>query len=252
MLIAVPVYIVRRFRGPWKMPEKLFSRAGLCLIVIEIFHYSVMSQVLSMWTDFPSLPLIVQSAFLGLAAGLFFELGRFLVLDKLFSSVRSYKDAVYFGLGWNGVETFIVGLLLIVAVFGINMLVTTDDVTSIYPDADKTQIEQIELFRASAIKMVNDEPYMGIVPVVERGTFMLMDVALTLIILFGFSRGTNVYAWYSVLFRAAFVGAVFAAQKINPLAGELMFLIFAAAAYAVIWRMKQFYIAEKQPTKRGR
>lgn len=224
--------LVRRFRKEWKMPKGLFLRAGLALLVIELFHFSVMDSALSRWQElFLSQHVVVQALLFGLMAGLFFELGRFFVLDKLFKHVRSQKEGLYFAMGWRGVEMFAFGFLIVAGSYGIYLLATTPDLATLYPDASTTELQQLGEYKGVAEDLYGTFPLYGLTPLVEYGALLLLDMFLTLVVLLRFTRGSNRYVWLAVLVHGLFAAALFTAQQFEPYVPLLVLVLLGGASY---------------------
>lgn len=242
-LMVGTVYLARRYKRILKPARGLYFKAGLSLLLIELFHYSVLDSALQSWPDFVSLNIIFQGLILGLFGGLFFELGRFFILDK-WCKVKTYNDAVYFGLGWNGAATFLYGVLVLVGTYGIYLLTNTPDISTIFPGGTGADIEQINQFRDQASSIIGSTPFLGLAPIFERGSLLALDLLLTLIIVFGFLRGTTTYVWLAVLIHSLYISALIILNSVNFYLG-LSFLALSAviAGIALIKTKKMFFFS---------
>jgi uncharacterized membrane protein YhfC len=236
VLTVVPVYLWKRFSAKWKMPKGLFLKAGLSLLVLEIFHISVRESALSYWPGFFDINLFLQALILGIMSGLFFELGRFFVLDKIFKKVRSYKEGVYFAMGWSGVVSTATGIIIIAGAIVIYLIMNTSDISTIFPQASENELKQIMDYQKQALEM---NPLFGLAPIVERFAFLALDIFLTLVILSGFGRGVVQYVWLSVFFRAIFVVVLFVVSQLGELAMVSAFIVFGALLFYLVWKMKE-------------
>jgi uncharacterized membrane protein YhfC len=243
ILITVPFLIARKLRIKWKMPKGLFFRAGLSFLLVEIFYYTVITNLIPSWNNFETLPGIVRSLIIGVIAGLFYELGRFLCLDRFFKKVRSYKEGIYFGLSWNAVETIIFGIFLIFGILAMQMIINTPDLKAALPNAAPADIEQIGQIRDEMLSVVNDNPYLALTTILERAVLMLADIVLSLVMILGFFRGTTKYAWLAVLLRTIFWTSVLFASEINLIAGEAAFAVYGIIAVISIPKIKNLFPA---------
>lgn len=241
-----PVYLARRLRQQWNIRKGLFFQAGLALLLLELFHYSVLDSALSHWPQFLEMDIVWQAIILGVATGLFFELGRFFVLDKIFRSVRKLREGLFFGLGWNGVETVLFGLLLIIGSFGIYLLATTPDVSTLFPDATTAQLQEARLYQEQSFELLQTFPLYGLSWILERGALLLLDLAATLMILLRFAEGDNRYVWLAVLTRTVFVGITFSARQMDPLAAILAAAVLGGALYFVMTKLRARFSARLQ------
>ncbi len=233
-----PLYAARKLRARWKLPRGLFIKSGLALLIIEIVHMAAIGNASSLWPQIMDWPEYFQAVVFGLASGLFLELGRFLVLDKMMKNVRQYREGLYFGLGWSGVETILLGIIIMIAVFGMQMIGTGTDVADRMPGATKEQVQQLQDFQKQAADLMNGNPLVGLAPILERGCLLVIDIAMTILILAGFARGTTAYTWAAVGFRSLFTGSLLYVSSLNMLAGESLFIVFALAAYFIIRQSK--------------
>jgi len=167
------------------------------------------------------------------------ELGRFLVLDKMMKGVRTLREGVYFGLGWSGLETALLGMVIVIGVFGVQTLVATTDLSARFPDASKTDIEQIQSFQKQAAELMQGNPLAGLTPLLERGSMLVIDIALTLLILLGLYRGLTSYIWAAAGLRTLFSAALVYAGGLNVYAGEAVFLISGILAWLLARQLKK-------------
>lgn len=241
-LIGAPIYLFKRFKKEWKMPDKLFLRAGFVLLLIELFHLSVLDSGISHWPTFANLHFVWQALILGLFSGLVFELGRFFALDKLFKKVRKYKDGMYFSLGWNGVGTFFLGVILILGSIGLYALLASPDLATLFPDASADELEQLREYKQQANDVMQMNPLFGLTPIIERASILALDMLLTLIILLGFFRGTFSYVWISVLVRTLFITLVYIGHQIDPLLSVGIFIVLGALCTYGTIRIKEYFL----------
>jgi uncharacterized membrane protein YhfC len=234
ILIVAPVAVARMLKARWKMPDKMFFRAGLFLLVIEIFHMAVVGNGTSAFPQFFAMPTAVQALILGLLAGLFYELGRYVAMDRFFRNVRDRKEAIYFGLGFSGLETIMFGILLFIGTFAIYTLANTSDLAASFSTASPKDLEQLKAFQEQALQLVNGNPLLALAPVLERLSLGLIDIAMTLVMILCFQRGDTKYAWAAVAFRVLFVSSLYIVSNYNTAAGELVFAAFAAISFYII------------------
>lgn len=225
VLMVASVVIARYFRAKWKMERGLFWRAGLALLVIEIFYFAVIDGFLSWYPEFLNMHIVLQALIIGVTGGLFYELGRFFVLDKLFKKVRGFKEGIYFGLGWSGVATFVVGFFTVILAIGVSLIISADDVTELMPDVTP---EQAEEYKALANRFVEGDFWLGIEPLLNRGLHFVLDVVMTLVILYGFMAGTTMFVWVAAGYHALFITALFIAGDAGGVPIVVTLLAFLA------------------------
>lgn len=222
-----------------RFSRKIFWRAGLMLLVIDIFYLAVVGNMTSIWPGIETLPLVAKAALFGLISGLFFELGRFMVLDKVMKNIRSFPEGLLFGFGWSGVEAFFLGILMVVSIAGMHLLVTTPDLTTAFPNASPEEIEQLKGFQQQITTLFQGNPLIGLLPLFERFVQILMDIALTLLLLLGFRQGHSFYVWGAVGLRTLFTMLLIIATGLFGLWGELVLIMIGLLSYMWILKIKE-------------
>lgn len=134
----------------------------------------------------------------GMAAGVFEEVGRFLLFIWLLKKYREYKDGISFGIGWGGIEAIVlmltVGLPNILFAFMINA--GTFEITL------GAQLSADEL---STLKetILNQGITFYLLGSVERFFAVFIQIAFSLWVLYAAIKGKFVYVLYAVLVHAA-------------------------------------------------
>jgi len=249
MLVVLPLLAVRRLKAKWQLPKGLFLKAGLAALMIEIIQVAVIGNGTSLWPQILDLPPYQIALMLGLVSGLFTELGRFLVLDKLMSKVRAAHEGVIFALGWGGLQTIIYGAVVILGVFGMYTISSVSDLATILPDADKNQLASFAEIQKQSQVLMNSNPILGFAPVIERGSLILIDIVLTLLIIVGLIEDKTSYAWLAVGLRGLVTALVFYANSWTPLLGQFFLFLFGLAAYLMtrkLWSSLNWLPAAKK------
>ena len=151
--IAIPLalgyWIVRRFGVPWRV----FGLGALFFIVVQVIHtpLAIVTQTPLYLAVLPfgtTAAVAVLAVYLGLLAGLFEEVGRYLVYRYYFRRrdiPLTREVALQFGAGWGGVESIIVALLVLSSMVTY-ILLTSDGSMPFLPD-DPAVMAQIEALR---------------------------------------------------------------------------------------------------------
>jgi len=240
-LMVATVYTCKRFRSEWQMPRGLYLKAGMALLALEFFHFAMMDGVIAMWPEFMNMNLLLQAGILGIGAGIFFEFGRFMFLDKFFRGVRLEKEGLYFALGWNGVATFLIGLLVFLGTVGLYVLVNTDDLSSFFNTDDEKEMEQVVQMQEEAQTMIKDYPLLGFSPIIERGSILVLDMALTLLILLYFMGSSSVVVWQAAGIRAVATAGIFAAQRVDLYLGALMYIVVGLISFLILRKVRAHF-----------
>ena len=226
-LIAAPVFMLKYFGKKWQIPGGIFWKSGLSLLFIEIFYLAVIGNASSIWPDLLSSSNLAKALVISVSTGLFFELGRFLVLDKLFKNLRSVKDCVFFAMGWSGVETLMIGFLLIISTFGMQFMIASNNLSALLPDAGTQEIRQLEDLKQESILLMSGNPLLALTPVIERVSRTALDFSLTMLCLLALVKGETKYVWMAVAMRALITFTAVLIGSLGALAGDLSYLTLA-------------------------
>lgn len=135
--------------------------------------------------------------FLSLTAGLFEETARFIGLRYLLKDHLEWKNGIAFGLGHGGAEAIII--------VGISLI--SNIVFSIMINAgsfDSYASVKLQSMTAQLIKntLINTNPYVFLLPGLERVLAITAHIALTLVVLYGVMNKQNICLLYAVLLHA--------------------------------------------------
>lgn len=241
-LVVVPIALCVKLAKKWNIERKIFWKAGLSLLIIQIFFSTVISNASFLLPE--GQVTFINLALFALISAMTFELGRFFILDKFMKKIRSFLKGVYFGLGWGGIMTIFLGFALILAIFGIDLIVKTEDLSALVPEDSGIAAMDIEELKEQIFSVFFAAPYLGLLPIIERAGWAFIDVALTLLILFGIAGNGSRYIWGAVLFRGLFTFSTAASTayiRVDFALQALITLIFAAAAYFIIRKLKDLF-----------
>ncbi len=120
LMIALPlaggVWLVRRWRLDWA----IFGLGAVTFIVSQVFHVPFNHFLLNpLLEDLggEGWARVAAALLLGLSAGLFEEVARYLMLRRRADRIRRWPEGILFGLGHGGAEAIIVGLLVAYGLF---------------------------------------------------------------------------------------------------------------------------------------
>ncbi|MBD3327834.1 YhfC family intramembrane metalloprotease [Candidatus Peregrinibacteria bacterium] len=217
LLMIIAVLAVKRIAAKkLGLTGKIFWKAGLTYLLFLFFSFSVLDGLMSYWPEYENASLVMQAVVAGLGAGVILELGRFIVLDKLFKKVRTFNDAINFGIGWSGLATLLLGFILIAGSISTYWIYNTPDLSVIAPDAGPEQIEQLEKYKELAETAYNESWLNGLNPLVERASILFLDVFLTMFIVLGIKFGRNYFTWGAVLIHSAVIFVLAVASSYGP------------------------------------
>jgi uncharacterized membrane protein YhfC len=240
ILAILPLALSRYLRKIWQTPKWLMLKASMAMFCVEFFHVVVVMNVTTGWQDYNYLPPLSQSLLAGLAAGLFYELGRYMFLDRFFRKVRSWREGIFFGIGWTAISTTIVGMTFFFLSFSADAIVNSTDLAVTFPNASSVELEQIQVVRNQFIELSRQNPNFGLTIVFERIAIMMADIVLTLLILLTFRKGSTKYVWLAVISRILFTASVVYVSSLNSIAGTMLYPAYAVLAFFVIRTLKDY------------
>lgn len=176
--------------------------------------------------------LVLLGLFLGLTAGLFEEVGRYLAFRFLLKGRWQIKNGVAYGLGHGGFEAFV-----LVGLTYVNNLVYSLAINA--GRFDQTIGPALGPAAGTVKQALTQTPaYIFALAGVERIFALSIQVALSLVVLFALRRNNLVYLLYAIVLHALVdFPLVFIGQIPNGvLWAELYVLVLAAVAFIFILR----------------
>ncbi|HEX7065854.1 MAG TPA: YhfC family glutamic-type intramembrane protease [Bacillales bacterium] len=198
--IVALIYFIRKYRISWKP------------ILIGLLIFIVFSQVLEKllhvyvlvinpltveWMENP----FVFAIYGGLAAGVFEEVGRFVGFRYLLKKYRDWKDGVGYGIGHGGIESLFVGGLAIGQSLIFSFMINAD--------VFETMVQSSGGGDAAVALTTVKEQLIGQPSVyflmggLERVFAFALQLALSVLVLYGVRSRKLIYLLYAVLIHAA-------------------------------------------------
>lgn len=173
LVFSVAIRTARKYEASWA----LFGMGAATFIASQVLHIPFNSLFLSQVKLYPEDPtdfgqIFVYALFLGISAGLFEEVLRYLSLRYWAKRARDWGTGTMFGAGYGGIE----GLLLVV-MGAINVvtlsLISQGLLAHIIPAGQEAVVE-------AQIAAVFDAPwYMALLPGIERVFAFCMQLVMT-------------------------------------------------------------------------
>jgi uncharacterized membrane protein YhfC len=236
--IAIPLllgfFIAKKLKVSWK----LFVLGLVFFIAVQVIHTPLvlitqapLALALRGLTTNPALVLAALAIYLGLMAGLFEEIGRYLVFRYYFTreGIRhSRENALMFGAGWGGVESMIIGVLLSFTL--VSYLYASIALSSPGVATNTAEAQQLALL----LQITPADVLFGLA---ERIMTLTLQIAFTLMVMYSVMRGTLLFLGLAVAWHAAVdAAAVYASQTIGiPATEGLLFLFFLAGLAFIYW-----------------
>jgi uncharacterized membrane protein YhfC len=233
--LALGYWFVKRFGLSWRV----FLLGALFFILVQVVHAPLVLATqnplyLALLPSATTAALAGLAVYLGLMAGLFEEVGRYLVYRYIFRRqgiALSRENGLLFGTGWGGVESMIVALIVLSGI--VSYIVLTGDGGAIpLPDDPAVQAE-IEAVRALTP--------LDILPgLAERMMTITLHIAWSLMVLAALVYGQKALLALAILWHAAVdAAAVYLVQTQGIWVTEAMVFVFAVIGLVYIfweWR----------------
>jgi len=209
-------FLVRRYHLSWT----LFLYGALFFILVQVIHTPLvlftqapLSEALNAAIPNRTFALAVFAVILGLLAGLFEEIGRYLVFSRFFPSrniATSREHGLLFGAGWGGVESMMIAGLLALTLVAY-------------------------LFSASPV-LASLTPLDPLVSLLERLMVFPLQIAFTLLVLLSVAQKRPLLLGLALLWHTEVDAlAVFLGVTSGIAVTEAMVAVNAALALIYIW-----------------
>ncbi len=242
LMIALPIilgiFLARRYGLGWK----LFWIGAVTFILSQVGHipflYGMTYLFQQGYLPAPTTTLgqnIFNAIFLGLAAGVFEEVARYLVLRFWLKETRSWKQALMFGGGHGGIEAIILGVLVLVNFVVMLVLQNVDMVTLNLPaEAQAALSSALQSYWGAEVSP------MLLMGAVERVFAICLHLSCTVMVMQSFLRKNWLWLGAAILWHAV-VDAL--AVFIMKMGGgvyqiELVIGITAVISVAIIYALR--------------
>jgi uncharacterized membrane protein YhfC len=201
-------------------------------ILESLLHLFVLKTNHSTSTFFAQHP-YTYATYAAIAAGLFEEIGRYIGFRVFLRSFREWKDGISYGLGHGGIEALLIGNMTAIQTIVFGVLVNTGKLPTTLPADVKT----------SVLNLVHQPAYMFALGAIERLAALSIQIALSLIILYGIKRKSSLYLVLAILLHAVidFVSALYQKHVVSLVTVESVTVVFSIIAVAFIIRSRQFF-----------
>lgn len=176
--------------------------------------------------------LLIFAVIIGLSAGIFEEGGRYLVYRFWLGRERSWREGLLFGLGHGGVESVLLGLVVLYAL-GQALVYRAGDLENLLPP------DQVELARVQLEAYWGMPWYDSILGAVERIAALSFHIGAAVIVLQALKRENVLWLGAAIAWHAALDAvAVFGAQTWGVYGVEGILLAFGALSWIVAYLLR--------------
>ncbi len=239
MMIFIPVlvawYIGKRVEHPWRL---FFIGAGT-FVLSQVFHIPfntlILNDLLAAWgftASSKGIHLVMWAALLGLSAGTFEGVARYLALRFWAKVDRSWLNAMMVGIGHGGGEAIILGVLV-----GINTMVLIayrgSDISALVPQ------EQLDVTLVVIEQFWSYPWYGALLGGIERIWAIILHLAATVLVFHAIRRKNILWLFLGIGLHALFDGAaMYAIQFWSPYAVEGMLGVFTLLSLGIIFGLR--------------
>ncbi|RMG89021.1 MAG: YhfC family intramembrane metalloprotease [Chloroflexi bacterium] len=238
LMIVLPFlfgWLIARKRGAgWR----LFGIGAVTFVLSQVghipFNWLVLNRLQLISTDTAvTQNLIILAIFLGLSAGLFEEVARYLTFRFWATDARSWGTGLMVGAGHGGVESLLLGGLGALNVINLIILRSNEQLINTLPP------EQLEIVQAQITAVFNTPYSQLLLGAVERLFAITVHLSLSLLVMQVFIRRQTRWLLFAILWHTLLnaVSVIFASRT-TPYITELVIGIFALVSLGIIWALK--------------
>lgn len=237
MPVGLGIYLTRRFNLNWR----LFWIGSLTFVASQIGHIPFNSYVLNpmLRQVLPGLPegawrVGVTALFVGLSAGLWEEIARYIAYARFIPEARSWSKGLLFGAGHGGIEAMILGFLVFMSFLNLFALRGRD--LSQYVPA-----EQLSLAQHQVVQYWSMPWPASLLGAVERLFAIPIHLACALLVLQSFTRNQVWWVWIAVAWHmltdssAVFLSQIWQSFAWRTYAVEGVVALLALFSLAIIF-----------------
>lgn len=229
--------------------EKISGRAVLVGVLV-FFVFQVITRIpllgflprFAWYRAMASNP-VALGLFLGLTAGLFEEVGRFIGFKYFLASRLEWKNGVAYGIGHGGIEA-----ILLVGLGYINNIIMSIMINAGAFGALVGAKLPPETAQQILNSLVDMPSYVFLIGGIERVFAILVQIALSLVVLYGVMEKRKIYLLYAILFHTLLNApvVVMSMSKVHMLGIEAYVLICAVISLVFIVKSRRLFEKKHQ------
>jgi uncharacterized membrane protein YhfC len=246
MPIALGIYLARRTGQRWKLflvGAALFVASQVLHIPFNLFVLRPILEQLGFGDGGFNAGLVVGALFIGLSAGLFEEIARWLGLRYWIKDTRSWTSALMYGAGWGGIEAILLGLVVLWVLVQA-LLYQQGLLQGLIPP------EQLELVDVLFAAYWETPPFLNLLGAVERSFALMLHLSLSVMVMRVFTHNNRLWLAAAIIWHA-FVdaAAVIAVTQISAVATEAIVGVMGIISLAIIFRLKEEDLPDEERPK---
>ena len=233
--ILLGIYLSRKF----KLGARLWWIGAATFVLSQVGHIPFNMGLTVVFANgwLPSPPeswqLIFNALVLGLSAGLWEEIFRYLAYRGWAKDARSWGRGLMLGAGHGGIEAILLGILVMVTYIGMAIARGFDLEALVSPDQLGLAQQQINAYWSAPW-------YATILGFLERVFAMTFHLSASVLVLQVFVRKQIRWLWIAIGWHALFDAvAVFAVATWGPYITEGLLAVFSSASLGIIFALRR-------------
>jgi uncharacterized membrane protein YhfC len=241
VMIAAPLglgaYLAKKYKGSWR----IYGIGVLAFITSQALHIPFNSYLLTpilnrydISASSTGLTLVVLAIALGLSAGLFEEIARFIFYKKWLAEIKNWKQGVMFGAGHGGIEAMVLGAIVIYVFLQAIILkdMSADQLAIL---VGKDSVEQTTAF----LNQYWQTPwYMALLGAVERIIAITFHISAALLVLKSILLNKKIWLWLAIVWHTLLDAvAVYSSITWGALVTEGILAIVGVASLGIMLYM---------------
>jgi uncharacterized membrane protein YhfC len=235
MPVGLALYLSRKLKTEWM----LFGIGVLTFVISQVFHIPFNLWVLNPLVSKLGLSLAEHGFELGLvgliyglSAGVFEEITRYVGYRLWIKEERDWRSALMVGAGHGGIESILLGGVVLLAFVQATTLQGMDLTTIV-------DVDQVELVRAEIEAYWAAPWHLALLGAVERLATICFHLSATVLVLQSFRRKNGLWVILAVCWHALVdATAVFASRTWNPYITEGLILGLGMVSLVIIFVLK--------------
>ncbi len=193
------------------------------------------------WYQVMTTNIFLIALFLGLTAGIFEEIGRFISFKFLLKDKLNWENALAFGIGHGGIEA-----IILLGIASINNVVYSLLINSGAFDSTISANLPIEVANNIKEQLINTSPILFLAGGIERVFAITIHIALSIIVLYGVKLKQFKYVIYAILLHTLVntPSAILSLKKVNFWVIESFIGILAVIGFIFIIKSKEIFKAK--------
>jgi uncharacterized membrane protein YhfC len=236
VMICAPVLLGQTLRRRLGTTWSLFGIGAVTFVASQVVHVPLNVGLTALFAQewMPKPPEAWRAPFnalvLGLTAGLCEEVARYLVLRLWAKEARSWRQALMFGAGHGGVESIILGAVVVAGLFTMSVLRDMDISTlGLSPEQAALLADQVAEFWSTPW-------YMPFLALAERLMAILLHLSLAALVLQALIRARLWPLWAAIAWHMAVDAvAVYVNLTWGGVASEGVLALLSVGSAGILW-----------------